>query len=113
MYEEPIVQSREPTATVEEKEIGETRANEVFCTCHMSSMLHRVNDSLFLPARCVRSARPAGTKIALHFCACVCVCVCLPLSHALNDVIPLLCHYSHERGGNFCRVNRPRYAKLG
>lgn len=29
VYEDPIVQSRQPTATAEEKEIGETRANEV------------------------------------------------------------------------------------
>ncbi len=29
VYEGPIVQSRQPTATPEEREIGETRANEV------------------------------------------------------------------------------------
>jgi len=32
VYEDPIVLSRQPTATPEEKEVGETRAHEVWET---------------------------------------------------------------------------------
>ena len=41
-------------------------------------------------------------KIALCFlvCVCVCVCDCPQISRALSYVIPLLCHYSHERSGS-------------
>ena len=44
----------------------------------------------------------AHMKIALRSRVCVCVCVCVrpQLSCALNYVIPLLCHYSHERSGS-------------
>ena len=30
-----------------------------------------------------------------------CVCVRPQLSHVLSYVIPLLCHYSHERSGSY------------
>ena len=35
----------------------------------------------------MRSARPAGTEIALRSRVCVCVCVCPQLSRALSYVI--------------------------
>ena len=56
-----------------------------------------------IPAGRVRSTRLAGTKIALHSRICVCVCVCVrpQLSRGLSYVIPLLCHYSHERSGSY------------
>ena len=47
----------------------------------------------------------AGPKIAFMFSVCVCVCVCVcvrpQISCALSYVIPLLCHYSHERSGSY------------
>ena len=59
----------------------------------------------FLPAGHMRSARPAGPKIAFMFSVCVCVCVCVcvrpQISRALSYVIPLLCHYSRERSGSY------------
>ena len=39
VYEEPIVQSRQPTATLEEREIGEMRANEVCTYISFSNLL--------------------------------------------------------------------------
>ena len=45
-----------------------------------------------------------GLKLLYVFvCVCLCVCVCVrpQLSHALNYVIPLLCHYSQERNGSY------------
>ena len=43
----------------------------------------------FLPAGRVRSALPAGPKIAFMFSVCVCVCVCVrpQISRALSYVI--------------------------
>ena len=32
---------------------------------------------------------------------CVCVCVRPQISRALSYVIPLLCHYSHDRSGSY------------
>ena len=61
------------------------------------------NQGEFLPAGRALRARLADPKIAFMFSVCVCVCVCvhLQLSRALNYIITLLCHYSHERSGSY------------
>ena len=73
------------------------------------------------PNPCLTSR--ARALLALRLLSCfpfVCECVYVFVRkyhvHALSYVIPLLCHYSRERSWKLlkvCRLNRPRYVKLG
>ena len=64
-------------------------------------------------------ARPAGPKIAFMFsfvCMYVRVCVRPQLSRALSYVIPSLCYVLPRAQWKLlkvCRLNSPRYVKLG
>ena len=66
----------------------------------LNSLLLRKFYQLDAHKACAWLVKDCFTLSHLFVCVCVCVCVHPHLSRALRYVIPLLCHYSHERSGS-------------